>query len=72
MYEIFSDISPSNQTPGAAHVYSIYTVYLSVVTCAPPPIFIRGGPHALYVHMLLECREMIEIGYLIKMIPPRS
>ena len=28
-------------------LHTVYTVYLSVVTCAPfPQIFIRGGPHA--------------------------
>ena len=28
----------------APPLYTVYTVYLSVVTCAPQ-IFIRGGPH---------------------------
>ena len=43
----FFPMFPSNQNPGAAHVYRLYTVYLSVVTCPPFPIFIRGGPHVL-------------------------
>ena len=34
----------------APSLYAVYSVYLSVVTCAPPPpICIRGGPHA-YMH----------------------
>ena len=44
MYEIFSDVPP-NQNSGAAPVQSIYILYIYVFTCAPPQIFIRGGPH---------------------------
>ena len=34
-------------------LYTVYNVYLSVVTCAPPPIFIRGGPHAQKCHNII-------------------
>ena len=51
----FFRCSFSNQNSRAAPVNSMYTVYLSVVTCAPPPqIFIRGGRHALqYGYLVL-------------------
>ena len=36
----FFGVFLSSQNPGAASVYStVYTVYLSVITCAPPPNF---------------------------------
>ena len=54
MYEIFLDISPSNQNSGARPVCRIYILYIYVVTCAPFQIFIRGGPHVIYV-LLCSC-----------------
>ena len=45
MYKNFFDVFPSNQDPGAAPVYStVYTVYLSVVTCAPPKFLYVADP----------------------------
>ena len=48
MYEIFSDVPPRTKilAPPLYNVYSIRTVYLSIVTCAPQIfILVRGGPH---------------------------
>ena len=51
MYKNYSDVFLSNQDPGAAPVYSkVYNVYLSVVTCAPPPNFYTWRTPCPQVH----------------------
>ena len=45
MYEFFPDVPPQTKTlaPPLYTVY-MYTVYLSVATCAPPPNFYVADP----------------------------
>ena len=47
MYKIVFDVPPRTKIL-APPLYTVYTVYLSVITCALQ-IFIHGGPHSLKV-----------------------
>ena len=40
MYEIVFDVSPSNQNPGAAPVYSMYIYSIFMLSLVPPPQFL--------------------------------
>ena len=39
MYEIFFDVSLSNQNPGATSVYSTVILYIYQLSLVPPPNF---------------------------------
>ena len=56
--EIFFLMSPPTKIL-APPLYTVYILYIYIVTCAPPPIFIRGGPHGLHSHFLL-CLKMFD------------
>ena len=61
MYEIISDVPPRTKIL-APPLYIQYILYIYQLSLVPPPIFIRGGPHATYVlvlYMYLNCNVIV-------------
>ena len=56
MYEIFSDVSHSNQNPGAAPVYSIYCIFISCHLC--PQFLYVADPMVLGTYKELYLIQM--------------
>ena len=67
MYEIFSDVSPSNQNPGAAPIY-IYIYWIFMLSLVPPQFLYVADPME-YMGLILkrfipnilsiECRQFL-------------